>query len=199
MQGQHWQISLQPCWCINAVISDAVWMREPLSEAESFWYQRGKWFSADHYTHWPVISSTSCEAASELSPWFIIYFSLVPGSASRAAWSSAEELFWVQLDTWRKQCEIMALPGSPLMLSTQLLPLQWKRSGMSQDTLLARMDGFAICVFSAKAFTGAISRLCSPVFRREDWLWSSWSSIASCIWASLSSLARIRPFPTCCR
>lgn len=116
MQGQHWQISLQPCWCINTVISDAVWMREPLSEAESFWYQRGKWFSADHYTHWPVISSTSCEAASELSPWFIIYFSLVPGSASRAAWSSTEELFWVQLDTWRKQCEIMALPGSPLML-----------------------------------------------------------------------------------
>lgn len=56
------------------------------------------------------------------------------------------------------------------MLSTQLLPLQWKRSGMSQDTLLARMDGFAICVFSAKAFTGAISRLCSPVFQREDWL-----------------------------
>lgn len=141
MQEQHWQISLQPCWCINTVISDAVGMREPLSEAESFWYQRGKWFSADHYRHWPVISSTTCEAASELSPRFIIYFSLAPGSASQAAWSRAEELIWVRFDTWRKQCEIPALAGSPLMLEHSPSASAVEESGLSQDTPLARMGG----------------------------------------------------------
>lgn len=81
-------------WCINTVISHAVWMREPLNEAESFWYRCGKWFSTDHYTHWPVISSTTCEAESKLSLWFIIYFSFAQGSASQAAWNRDREVAW---------------------------------------------------------------------------------------------------------
>lgn len=189
MQGQHWQISLQPCWCINTVISDAAGMREPLSEAESFWYQHGKWFSADHYTHWPVISSTTCEAGSELSAWFIIYFSLAPGCASQAAWSRAEELVWFSSACGESSARSRHCQGLHSCWSTPLLALQCKRSGMSQDAPLARVDGLP-SVFLCQGFYW------SPVFWREDWLWWSCSSIASCIWASL---ARIKPFPASCR
>lgn len=118
--------SLCKRWCINTVISHAAWMRELLNEAESFWYLCGKWFSADHYTHWPVISSTTCEAESELSPWFIIYFCSTRGSASQAAWNRTGEAV---LDTAQhvvRQCEIMALTASPSELKLWPTPWLWK-------------------------------------------------------------------------
>lgn len=49
--------------------------------------------------------------------------------------------------------------------------------------------------FSAEALTGAISRLCGTMLQRKGLLSSSCASVASCVGASLSSLASIRLFP----
>lgn len=174
-------------WCINTVISHAAWMREALNESESFWYLCGKWFSADHYTHWPVISSTMCEAESKLSPWFIIYFCSTRGSASQTAWNRAGE---VVLDTAQhvvRQCEIMALTASPPE------PKWWPYTlavGGGQGPHRTPSWGalWLVICFS--------DRLCWTVLQREGQLLSAFLSAASFIWATLSSLASIRPFLT---
>jgi len=69
-----------------------------------------------------------------------------------------------------------------------------RRAGMSQDILLGSMYDLP-SVFSAEAFNGAVSRLCSVMRQREGLLSSACASVASCISASLSSSASFRPFP----